>query len=165
VPVITPLLPTRGSEAYSGEAEGRPPLGSSALSYLSRSLCWYLCGTGQRSLRRASASIMRSVSAFHLRSSRMTPPVVRDRRAEEGRLLRRDHPVDQLAAVHRILPARKPRPSGRGGAPISVVECPRLELITRSATKAGDNQARRALQPSKRRWCWTGRLPRSMAGR
>jgi len=40
-----------------------------------------------------------------------------------------------------------------------------LELSTRSVSKAGDNQARRALQPSKRRWCWTGRLPRSRAVR
>src|SRR5207302_3967386 len=65
----------------------------------------------------------------------------------------------------RTLPARNPRPSGRGGAPVSMVDRPRLELRTPSASKAGDNQAGRALQPSKRRWCRTGRLPRSMAGR
>src|SRR5205807_6762858 len=59
-----------------------------------------------------------------------------------------------------------PRPSGRGGAPTSVADCPRLELSTRAAGGPGDNQAVRPLrQPSKRRWCWTGRLPRSQAGR
>src|SRR5207253_4945483 len=69
-------------------------------------------------------------------------------------------------AAHRTLPARKPRPSGRGGTPISVVECPRLELNRRSASGPGDNQAVGPLrQPSKRRWCWTGRLPPSQAGR
>src|SRR5205807_1873475 len=69
-------------------------------------------------------------------------------------------------AAHRTLPARKPRPSGRGGAPISVADCPRLELSTRAASGPGDSQAVGPLrQPSKRRWCWTGRLPRSQAGR
>src|SRR5207302_3511492 len=42
----------------------------------------------------------------------------------------------------------------------------RLELSTRSASGPGDNQAVGPLrQPSKRRWGWTGRLPRSQAGR
>jgi len=41
-----------------------------------------------------------------------------------------------------------------------------LELSTRSASGPGDNQAVGPLrQPSKRRWCWTGRLPRCRAGR
>src|SRR3989442_3464108 len=41
-----------------------------------------------------------------------------------------------------------------------------LELSTRSASGPGDTQAVGALrQPSKRRWGWTGRLPRSQAGR
>src|SRR5207302_4280501 len=65
----------------------------------------------------------------------------------------------------RTLPPWNPRPSGRGGAPISRVGCPRLEPIPRSASTAGDNQARRARQPPTGRWGWTGRLPRSQAGR
>src|SRR5207244_5821470 len=70
------------------------------------------------------------------------------------------------ASAHRTLPARNPRPSGRGGAPISMVDSPRVELSTRSASGPGENQAVGPLrQPSKRRWGWTGRLPRSQAGR
>src|SRR5229473_7298677 len=50
--------------------------------------------------------------------------------------------------------------------PISMGDCPRLELSTRSASGPGETQAVGPLrQPSKRRWCWTGRLPRSPAGR
>src|SRR5207237_1361336 len=88
---------------------------------------------------------------------RVGPPEV----AGEDRLGRR-----RRRLAHRTLPARNPRPPGRGGAPISMADCPWLELSTRSASGPGDNQAVGPLgQPSKRRWCWTGRLPRSQAGR
>jgi hypothetical protein len=91
--------------------------------------------------------------------------LVRTRAEKKGRMptFRSDREERDFWARHKIVTARKPRPSGRGGAPIPMVDCPRLELSTRSASKAGDNQARCALQPSKRRWCWTGRLPRNQA--
>src|SRR5207253_1844420 len=87
------------------------------------------------------------------------------KRLERGRVLA-ERRMDDEVPPHKALPARKPRPSGRGGAPITVIDCPQLELSTRSASGPGDNQAVGPLrQPSKRRWCWTGRLPRSQAGR
>src|SRR5438105_4455722 len=67
---------------------------------------------------------------------------------------------------HCSLPARKPGPPGRGGAPISMGDCPRVELSTRSASGPGENQAVGPLrQPSTRRWGWTGRRLPSPAGR
>jgi len=45
-------------------------------------------------------------------------------------------------------------------------DCPRVELSTRSASGPGENQAVGPLrQPSTRWWGWTGRRPRSPAGR
>src|SRR5437667_1632267 len=72
----------------------------------------------------------------------------------------------QDLSPHSTLPARNPRPPGRGGAPISMVVSPQSELSTRSASGPGENQAVGPLgQPSQRRWGWTGRRPRREAGR
>src|SRR5207302_6325387 len=84
----------------------------------------------------------------------------RERQDRAGQ--QRQHPCP----FHRTLPARTPRPSGRGGAPICRGDCPRVELSTRSASGPGDNQAVGPLRhPSTRRRGWTGRRPRSQAGR
>src|SRR2546428_6482491 len=104
-----------------------------------------------------------SVELFHRVRARLHPLAIRllgaRRRCDDDEQQRRPD-------FHRTLPARNPRPSRWGGAPISMVDSPRLELSTRSASGPGDNQAVGPLrQPSKRRWCWTGRLPRSEAGR
>src|SRR5205807_63047 len=103
-----------------------------------------------------------SVELFHRVRARLHPLAVRllgaRRRCDDEQQQRRPD-------FHRTLPARKPRPSRRGGAPISMADSPR-ELSTRSASGPGDNQAVGPLrQPSKRRWGWTGRLRRSRAGR
>src|SRR5438309_1621217 len=104
-----------------------------------------------------------SVELFHRVRARLHPLAVRllgaRRRCDDEQQQRRPD-------FHRTLPARKPRPSRRGGAPISMADSPRVELSTRSASGPGDNQAVGPLrQPSKRRWGWTGRLRRSRAGR
>src|SRR5205807_8135122 len=80
------------------------------------------------------------------------------RGASRARDQQRDQERASPPGPQRTLPARTPRPSGRGGAPISRVDCPRVELSTRSASGPGENQAVGPLrQPSTRRWGWTGR--------